>query len=440
MSRVPESDPRSPGTPDEACAKQQLEEELQRLTVDDEPCRQANRALRDVVGGILGKVDELLASPALLVGTAEGGPNADPLLSYLEAERKYFDIIRKRTRDIVPPLQTRGATSTRAPSEDDSDVQRLVAAVLEKGAEFRACSQEKHCAKLVGLLTEDYSVVEAVKPWSASEPRSAERPTQLDQILGNVACSALPRLIESSTREWLSEVGDDEDHDETSQASAAAATASLPKDLAGYVRVAAALDMEQARCASEILDLRAEFEKRAAVVRELLAQQERLRRVQASWEQHERLVGKVTRGVSDLRDHLASRVKQCESLIAVANAQPLQEAAAECLDGESAADHGAALDKRCAELTDAAALKLRVVEEMQRKRESMSKLADKIEADLAAASQGSLDTWCDGVRAETRRNVELGYITALFVEFHTDPRSFLRRMRGDTASDHAPAP
>ncbi|KAH7945642.1 hypothetical protein HPB49_013482 [Dermacentor silvarum] len=405
MSRVPESDPRSPGTPDEACAKQQLEEELQRLTVDDEPCRQANRALRDVVGGILGKVDELLASPALLVGTAEGGPNADPLLSYLEAERKYFDIIRKRTRDIVPPLQTRGATSTRAPSEDDSDVQRLVAAVLEKGAEFRACSQEKHCAKLVGLLTEDYSVVEAVKPWSASEPRSAERPTQLDQILGNVACSALPRLIESSTRE-----------------------------------VAAALDMEQARCASEILDLRAEFEKRAAVVRELLAQQERLRRVQASWEQHERLVGKVTRGVSDLRDHLASRVKQCESLIAVANAQPLQEAAAECLDGESAADHGAALDKRCAELTDAAALKLRVVEEMQRKRESMSKLADKIEADLAAASQGSLDTWCDGVRAETRRNVELGYITALFVEFHTDPRSFLRRMRGDTASDHAPAP
>ncbi|KAH7979247.1 hypothetical protein HPB49_008813 [Dermacentor silvarum] len=418
---------------DVEAAKDQLEAELQRLAVDYEACRKANEALSDVIGNVVGKINDLVASPALLGGTQEGGPNADPVLHYLEAERKLWDFINKDTYFAVP-LQAQGATVNCAPLEDDQEVQRLVAAVLDKGADFRASSREQCCAELVGLLTEDYAAVEAVKPWSACEPRyDQRRPTQVDRVLFNVTCSALPRLIEDSTREWLSEVGDDEDHDETSQA------ASLAKDLARYARLAAVLDVEEACCASDILDLRAEFGKRAAVVRTLLAQQQRLRRVQEYCEQRGKLVGKVTRSVSDLRDHLASRVKQCKSLIALGDAKPQQEAAAECPEGESAADDGAALDKRCAELTTAAALKLRVIEEMERKRKSISELADRLEADLAATCQGSVDTWCDGVRAGTRRNVELHFISALFVEFQTDPDRFLRRMRAALNPDH-PAP
>ncbi|XP_075534674.1 uncharacterized protein LOC142569030 [Dermacentor variabilis] len=429
MSRVSVSDALSPSTEDADCATKELEAELQRLAVNDEAVSQSNEAIRDVVTGVVDKVNELLASPAVFGDTEDGGPNADRLLSYLKAEKSYCASIRKQAKFIPPPLQTRDATGKRTTSEEDSEMQRRVAAVLDKDIEFRACSQERRCAELVGLLTDDHESVEAAKPWSTSEPGSAERPTELDRILLNAACSALPRLIETRAREWLSEVDEEEDHDETLHAS-------LPEELARYARLAAVLDAEQARRSSEILHLRAEFRKRAALVRNLLAQKERLRRVQESCEQRERLVGDVTRSVSGVRDHLASRVKLCESLMAVADAHTRQDAAV-CPDAESVADHGAAIGKRCARLTEAAATKVGAVEELQRKRASMKGLVGRLDNDLIAACQGSVETWLEGMKAKTQRDENQDMIRALFVEFHTAPDRFLRRMKAMDDADVA---
>ncbi|XP_050052634.1 uncharacterized protein [Dermacentor andersoni] len=437
MSRVSVSDALSPSTEDADYATKELEAELQRLAVNDEAVSQSNEAIRDVVTGIVDKVNELLASPAVFGGTEDGGPNADRLLSYLKAEKSYCANVRKQTKVIPPPLQIRDATEKLTTSEEDSEMQRRVAAVLDKDIEFRACSQERQCAELVGLLTDNRESVEAAKPWSASEPGSTERPTELDRILFNAACSALPRLIETSAREWLSKVDEEEDHDETLHASAVAATASLPEELALYARLAAVLDVEQARCSSDILDLRAEFRKRAALVRNLLAQRERLRRVRASCEQRESLVGDVTRSVSDVRDHLASRVKLCESLMAVADAQSRREDAAVCPDAEPVADHGATIDERCARMTEGAATKVDAVEELQRKRASMRGLVDTLDADLNDACQGSVETWLEGMKAKSQRDEKQDMMRALFIEFHTMPERFLRRMKSMVTADVA---
>ncbi|XP_070389435.1 uncharacterized protein [Dermacentor albipictus] len=468
MSRVSVNDALSASTEDADTATKELEAELQRLAVNTEAVSQSNEAIRDVVTGVVDKVNELLASPAVFGGTEDGGPNADPLLSYLKAEKSYCASLRKQTKVIPPPLQTWDATGKRTTSGEDSEMLRRVAAVLDKDVEFRACSQERRCAELVGLLTGDHESVEAAKPWSASEPGSSERPTERDRILLNAACSALPRLVESSAREWLSEVDEEEDHDETLHASAVAETASLPGELARYARLAAVLDAEQARRSSDILDLRAEFRKRAELVRNLLAQRERLRRVQASCEQRESLVGGVTRSVTDVRDHLASRVTLCESLMAVADAQSRREDAATaprrdrvagrfhiggavrrrssaawpwfsrlCPDGESVADLGAAVDKRCDRMTEGAATKVDAVEELQRKRASMRELVDRLDADLNAACQGSVETWLEGMKAKSQRDETQEMIRALFIEFHTMPERFLSRMRSMAAADVA---
>ncbi|KAH6934314.1 hypothetical protein HPB50_022906 [Hyalomma asiaticum] len=298
--------------------------------------------------------------------------------------------------------------------------------VLDKRVEFRARSREQRCAELVGELTGEYTDAE---PWeaSSSDQRSTERPTEMDRMLLKAACIALPHLVETRARECLDGVSGDE----TLLASTGeAAPSCLPRELARCARLAATLDAQEARCSSDILNLCAEFEKRAVLVTKLLAQRERLLRVRESCEQRDRLFAGVTHGVSDLRDSLASRLKLCESLIAAAeNASPRRE---EIADATVPPDdlEGAALDKRSAQLVSAVAGLVEELDQLRDRRKLMAELFLRLGADITDACQGSVKKWRDAVLAEARSDKHRQKVMrALFIEFHRNPERFSNRMK-----------
>ncbi|KAH7957515.1 uncharacterized protein LOC119389559 [Rhipicephalus sanguineus] len=374
-----------------------------------------------IVNEVVDKVSELVASPD---DTAEEESKTDPLLPYLEAEKKLL-CARKRTGVAASrrPLPTRRGSGDSAPlpHEDNSELFRRIASVVSgKGVEYKACSQEQYCAELVSKLT---GMCAEAKPWTASssDARYAERPTVLDRMLLKVSRIALSRLVETEVRGCL------EDEDETE----------LPKELARYVGLTAKLDAEEARRYVHVQDLSAQREERAVYVRTLLAQGERLRGARENVEQRESHVGIVIRGVCDLHDSLASRVQLCKSLVAAADnvqaVQARQENAAAaaatsvCLDDDPV---GAVFDQRCSQLVAAMAAIVDQLDQMQLRRERMTELVDRLEADMTARCQGSMSKWHDGVRANTlKRNGNLKLLRALFIEFHTNPTRFVSRMK-----------
>lgn len=402
---------------------QKFEAEIKRLAaVSDEG------KTRSIVSEVVDEVNQLIALPALHGDTAaEGdGYNVDQLLSYLRAEKNLCGGTRKRVRAPVP-LRTRDGTGDCAPSpEPNPEIQRLIATFLDKRVEFRACSREQCCAELVGELTGEYTDAE---PWAASssDQRSTERPTEMDRMLLKAACNALPRLVETRARECL----DGASADETLLASTGeAAPSCLPRELARCARLAAKLDADEARCCSDILNLCAEFEKRAALVTKLLAQRERLRRVRESCEQRDRLFAGVTHGLSDFRDSLASRLKLCESLIAAAeNASPRRE---EVADATVPPDdlEGAAFDKRSTQLVAAEAGQVEELDQLRDRRKRMAELFLRLGADITDACQGSVKKWRDAVLAEVRFDKRRQQVVrALFIEFHRNPERFSVRMK-----------
>ncbi|KAL1438923.1 hypothetical protein MTO96_047656 [Rhipicephalus appendiculatus] len=71
------------------------------------------------------------------------------------------------------------------------------------------------------------------------------------------------------------------------------------------------------------------------------------------------------------------------------------------------------------------------LDQMQLRRQRVSELVDRLEADMTARCQGSMSKWLDGLRADMlqKKNKNLDLMRALFVEFHTNPKRFGARMK-----------
>ncbi|KAL1482064.1 hypothetical protein MTO96_015098 [Rhipicephalus appendiculatus] len=126
----------------------------------------------------------------------------------------------------------------------------------------------------------------------------------------------------------------------------------------------------------------------------LLAQAKRLRLVRENVEQHERLVGNVVRGVSNFRDSLASRAQLCKSLVAAAeNTQARQGNAAAATTSSMSSDDdpvGAAFDQLCCQRVATMAAHVDQLDHMRLRRQRVSELLDRLEADIIASCQGSM--------------------------------------------------
>lgn len=346
---------------------------------------------------------------------------ADPLLSYLDAEKKLctkerIEIAALRRRLVTRP----GNGDSAAPPIDSELIRRIKSIVSGTAAEYKECSEEEYCAVLVRELTDVYVDAES---WtqSSSDARHAKRPTLLHRALLKAARVALSRLVEKQVRDGLGE------NNETG----------LPKELARCATVAVKMDVDGARNCLHVQDLLAKREKLAARVRTLLARETRLRRVRENVEQSERLLANVTQGVSALRDSLASRVRLCKSVVAKAiDARARPENATDaavastpvCLDQDPVAT---SVHQLCSQQVAAMAAKVDQLDEMALRRQRANELVDRLEVDMIARCQGSTSKWLDDVLADIseKQDKNLFLKRALLIEFHENPQRFVARMK-----------
>ncbi|KAL3258990.1 hypothetical protein MRX96_016652 [Rhipicephalus microplus] len=312
---------------------------------------------------------------------------ADPLLSYLDAEkmlcpRKRINIkaaLRRRLR-----TRPENGDSASPPIEEYSElIQRVESVVLGKAAEYKACSEEEYCAWLVSELT-DVNV--DAESWTAlsSDARYAKGPMLLHRALLKAARVALPRLVKQQVRDGL------EKNKETR----------LPKELARCATLAMKIDVDGARNCLHVQDL-------------------------------------LAKRVSALRDSLASRVRLCKSVVAKAiDARARQENATDAAVATTAAcsvndSLATGVSRLCSELVAAMAAKVDQLDEMALRRQRANELVDRLEEDMNARCQGSVSKWFDDIHAyiDEKDDKNLLIKRALLIEFHQNPQRFVARMK-----------
>ncbi|KAK8769557.1 hypothetical protein V5799_013980 [Amblyomma americanum] len=187
---------------------------------------------------------------------------------------------------------------------------------------------------------------------------------------------------------------------------------------------------------SDILELSASFDKRVAIVHQLLDQNRRLLDVAVSEETYQLRVDDILSSVSRLRDILASEHERCKSIIAVAtNAGHCDGAAAAAAPPEEARsvlpiDYGAALEERCRKLLTAARANVDAIERMEERQAAMHSRAKSLAVRITQDCQGSPETWCKDMRAGMDDERERSMILCeLFKEFHNNPTRFAARMK-----------
>ncbi|KAL3200038.1 hypothetical protein MRX96_001251 [Rhipicephalus microplus] len=281
-------------------AEQKLQARLDRLGVVSDSGG-TKSLVNEVVDKVSDVVDVVASSQDDTMSTES---EADPLFSYLDAEKKLcpwkridFAALRRRLR----ACPGNGDSASPPIEEYSKSIQRIKSVVLGKASVYKGRSERQYCAMLVSEFTDVYM---DAKLWTASlsDARYAKRPILLHRALLKAVRVALFRLVVKQVRDGL------EKNKETR----------LPKELARCATLALKIDVDGARNCLHAQDSLAEREKIAKRVRTLPAQGKRLRRVRENAEQSERLLANVTPEVSALRDSLASRVRLCESVVAKA--------------------------------------------------------------------------------------------------------------------------
>ncbi|KAL3198513.1 hypothetical protein MRX96_014329 [Rhipicephalus microplus] len=134
-------------------AEEKLQARLDRLGVVSD-----SSGTKGFVNEVVDKVSDVIDVVASSHDdTTSTESEADPLLSYLDAEkklcpRKRIDFAALRWRLRTCPGN---GDSASPPIEEYSEsIQRFESVVLGKAAEYKACSEEKYCAMLVSELTD----------------------------------------------------------------------------------------------------------------------------------------------------------------------------------------------------------------------------------------------------------------------------------------------
>ncbi|KAL3181307.1 hypothetical protein MRX96_008803 [Rhipicephalus microplus] len=329
---------------------------------------------------------------------------ADPLLSYLDAEKKLCTTKRIEIAALRRRLVTRpGNDDSAAPPIDSELIRRIESIVSGAAAEYKECREEQYCAVLVRELTD---VCVDAESWteSSTDARYAKRPTLLHRALLKAARLALSRLVEKQVRDGLGE------NNETG----------LPKALARWATLAVKMDVDGARNCLHVQDLLAKREKLAARVRTLQAQKKRLRRVRGNVEQSERLLAN-----SVVAAAIDAQARQENATDAAVATTPV------CLDQDPVAT---SVYRLCSQQVAAIAAKADQLDEMALRRQRANELVDRLEVDMIARCQGSTSKWLDDVRAAIpeKQNKNLLLKRALLIEFHENPQRFVARMKSAT--------
>lgn len=346
----------------------------------------------------------------------------EKLLSYLSDER---DVSGKAVKQNKPNgLRRKGRKG------DDAEARRIIRSILaERSAELNATSSEECCADLVGALVGD-SLFEA-KPWVGSSLDSARHMDKVQQTLLNSVRKRLPRLIAEKVRSKAnkdvtvvcqsSSSPPEGEYDQLAQ--------SLEKRVATTMR----LDAEDANCFVDVAKIEAKFEAYAAIARQLLAQNGRLRRIAAADKLHVSHLENVASGLSAVHDSLAARLEQCSSLVAATTSAALDTTiipeGTEAHSADLTATHlKIAFDELCTERLRTAVVRTEAVGKLEEEQEKIQELAEALSAELNEACQGSVKTWCMNQASLVKPDKVCAMTRELFREFHEDPERFLRRV------------
>ncbi|KAK8775232.1 hypothetical protein V5799_031423 [Amblyomma americanum] len=205
-----------------------------------------------------------------------------------------------------PVCSTESVRIPSTPDVEKSSIDDLIAAILADGEKqyFVAHGQGKLCADLVSTLIGDNSAAKDLKVWTASTSKARDAAHLSEGAKGlalnklSAVHAPLPRLVEECVRTFQENRSNDVEASPTER--------QLPKELAERVLESAQLDTMDASVCSDILELLASFDKRVAIVRQLLDQNRRLRDVAVSEETCQLRVDDLLSSVSRRCDFLTS--------------------------------------------------------------------------------------------------------------------------------------